>query len=76
MPIQELAVGFNDGVWEVRVGDHQLATRPTQMEALSTARTIADAAAVRGVRSKIIVGNLDGHPIEFPMIEPALPVGK
>jgi hypothetical protein len=33
MPMQEFVVGLNDGTWEVRVGDHQLTTKPTQMKA-------------------------------------------
>jgi hypothetical protein len=70
MPIQELVVGLKDDVWEVRVGNHLLSDQPTQMAAVSAAQTIACAAAVLGVRTKIIVGDLDGKPIEFPITEP------
>jgi hypothetical protein len=70
MPIQEMVVRLKDNVWEVRVGDLLLATQPTQMAALGVAETIAHAAAVHGLRSKILVDDLDGNPIEFPVIEP------
>ena len=70
MLMQELVVSLRDDVWGVQLGNHLLAVRPTQMAAVSVAQTIARAAAVHGVRSKILVRDLDGSPIEFPMIEP------
>jgi len=41
------------------------------MEALHVAEALAHAAALRGKRSKVLVGDLDGAPIEFPVIGPA-----
>ena len=40
------------------------------MEALRVAQSLAGAAAARGERSRILIGDLDGSPIEFPTIEP------
>jgi type IV pilus biogenesis protein CpaD/CtpE len=73
MSIQELVVRFQDNIWQVRLGDHLLSGQPTQMAALSVARTIAHAAAARGARSKILVVDVDGSSIEFPVIEPQGP---
>jgi uncharacterized Rossmann fold enzyme len=70
MPIQELVVGLKDDIWEVRVGNHLLSDQPTQIAAVSVAQTIARAVAVLGVRTKIIVGDLDGNLIEYRTIEP------
>jgi hypothetical protein len=71
MLIQEYVVRLQDGLWEVRLGDHLLSGQPTQMDALHVAEALAHAGALRGERSKILVGDLDGAPIEFPVIEPA-----
>lgn len=70
MLIQEYVIRLRDGLWEIRLGDQLLSGQPTQMDALHVAEALAHAAAVRGERSKILVGELDGHPIEFPIIEP------
>ena len=70
MPIQEYVVRLQKGLWEVWLGDRLLSGQPTQMQALHVAEALAHAAAVRGKRSKILVGDLDGNPIEFPTIEP------
>ena len=70
MSIQELVVRFRDNIWQVSFGDHLLAGQPTQMGAISVAHAIAHAAAARGVRSKILVVDVDGSGIEFPIIEP------
>jgi type IV pilus biogenesis protein CpaD/CtpE len=70
MPIQELVVRFEDRIWQVRLGDHLLSGQPTQMAAINVAHTIAHAAAARGARSKILVVDIDGSSIEFPVIAP------
>ena len=59
-----------DGLWEVRLEGHLLSGQPTQMEALGVAQALAQAGALRGDRSKILVGALDGEPIEFPTVGP------
>jgi len=41
------------------------------MAALGVPQALAQAGAVRGDRSTILVGDLDGEPIEFPTIGPA-----
>jgi hypothetical protein len=80
MLIQEYFVRERDGLWEVRLDDHLLSGQATQMEALHVAEALAHAAALRGERSRILVGDLDGSPIEFdrageaPGIEKAPPV--
>ncbi len=70
MPIQEYVVQERDGLWQVLLGDHLLSDQPTQMDALHEAEALANAGALRGERSRIVVGDLDGRPIEFPLIEP------
>jgi hypothetical protein len=59
---------MNDDAWEVRLGQYLLSTQLTQMEALGIARIVAEASAARGVRMKILVGDLDGNVAEvtFP----------
>ena len=68
--MQELVVSLKDDVWEVNLGKHVLAARPTPTAAVSAAHTIARAAAVYGVRSKILVRDPDGSPVESLIIEP------
>jgi hypothetical protein len=72
MPIQEYFVRERDGLWEVRLEDRLLSSQSTQLEAFHVAEALAYAGAVRGERSKILVGDLDGSPIEFPVIGPAV----
>jgi len=68
MSIQERVVRMNGDVWEVRLGQHLLSTQLTQKEALGIARIVAEASAVRGVSTKILVGDPDGNVTEvtFP----------
>jgi len=54
----------------VSLGGHLLSGQPTQLQALGVAETLAHAAAARGERARILVGEFDGSPIEFPTIEP------
>jgi hypothetical protein len=60
-----------DDLWHVRRDGRLVTGQPSQMDALSVAQSLASAAAARGERSRILVGELDGHPIEFSVIEPA-----
>jgi hypothetical protein len=77
MPIQEYVVRLQDGLWEIRLGDRLLSGQPTQMGALHVAEALAHADALRGKRSKILVGDLHGGSIEFPTIEAQPPqVGR
>jgi hypothetical protein len=76
MPIQEYVVRLQNGLWEVWLGDRLVSGQPTQMEALHIAEVLAHTAALGGVRSRILVGDLGGSPIEFPMIGPAEAQGK
>jgi len=71
MPIHEYVVRQVAGLWHVRCDGRLLSGQPTQMAALHVAEALAGAAAARGERSRILVGDLDGIPIEFPMIGPA-----
>jgi hypothetical protein len=79
MSVQEYIVREQDGLWQVWHGDRLVGVQPTQMAALSVAETLAHAAAVRGEPAKILVGDLDGSPIEYwaagpwsrPAAEPA-----
>jgi hypothetical protein len=71
MLIQEYFVRERDGLWKVRLEDRLLSGQSTQMEAFHVAEALAYAGALRGERSKILVGELDGSPIEFLVIGPA-----
>ena len=70
MPTLEYVVRLQDGLWEVRLRDRLVSGQPTQMAALSVAQALAHAGALRGERSRILVGDLDGTSIEFPVIGP------
>ena len=70
MPIQELVVRFDDGIWQVWFCDRLLSGQPTQMAAVNVAHTIADAAAAKGMRTKIRIVDGDGSSVEFPVIAP------
>jgi hypothetical protein len=73
--IHEYVVRERDGLWEVRLEGRLLSGQSTQMRAYYVAEALAHAAALRGKRSKVLVGDLDGGPIEFPTVEPQA-VGK
>jgi hypothetical protein len=70
MSLQDYIIRLQSGLWEVRLGDQLLSGQPTQMSALLVADALAHAAASRGQPSRILVGDLDGSSIEFPIIEP------
>jgi len=40
------------------------------MDALQVAEALAYVGALRGERARVLVGELDGSPVEFPTIEP------
>ena len=73
MSIHEYVVRERDGLWGVWLGDRLISGQPSQMEALSLAEALAGAAAARGEPTKILVGDLDGSPIEFWSVQPVQP---
>jgi hypothetical protein len=60
----------DDGLWGVWLGDRLISGQPNQMAALGVAEALAGAAAARGEPAKILVGELDGEPIEFWASQP------
>ena len=70
MQTHEYVVRLVDGLWQVRFDSRLVSGQPTQMDALSVAPALAHAGALRGEQSRIVVGDLDGESIEFPMIGP------
>ena len=71
MQIHEYVVRHVDGLWQVRFDCRLVSGRPTQMGALDVAQGMAHAGALRGERSRILVSDIDGDPVEFAVIEPA-----
>src|SRR5690349_4430794 len=71
MPTQELFVLPEGDIWEVRLGKYLLSTRATQAEALEVARVIARDIAERGVKSKLVVSDMDGNLSETSPFDPA-----
>ena len=65
MSMNEYVVRQQGGLWGVWLGDRLISGQPSQMEALGLAEALAGAAAARGTPAKILVGDLDGEPIEF-----------
>ena len=63
--MREYVVRQQDGLWQVWLGDRLVSGQPSQMAALGVAEALAGAAAARGEPAKILVGDLDGSPIEF-----------
>ena len=59
-----------DGMWEVRLDGRLVSGVPTRRQALDVAEALAHSATLRGERSTILVGTMDGVTIEFPTIEP------
>jgi hypothetical protein len=70
MSITEFVVREQAGHWQVCHGGRLMGEWPSQFEALCFAEALAHAAAARGQRARLLVGELDGHPIEFPVIGP------
>jgi hypothetical protein len=73
MSIHEYVVREQEGLWGVWLGDRLISGQPTQMAALGVAEALAGAAAARGEPAKILVGDLDGSPIEFWSAQPGQP---
>ena len=68
MRTHEYVIRQVDGLWQVRCDGRFITGQPSQLYALQVARELAALAAAKGERSRILVGELDGHPIEFPTI--------
>ena len=64
------------GYWEVRLDGCIKSGQPTQMAAVHHAEALAEAAAARGVRSKILLFDANGDSLEFPVIGPGSAVGE
>ena len=71
MPTQELFVLPEGEVWAVRLGKYLLSTRATQAGALEVARVIAREIAERGVKSKLVITDVDGNLSEASPFDPA-----
>src|SRR5689334_8763144 len=69
MPIQELFIGLEeDDSWGVRLGRYLVSTQDTQMLALAFAESVARDAAVRGVQTRLFVGDQHGERREHIVI--------
>jgi len=73
MSMREYVVRQQGGLWQVWLGDRLVSGHPSQMEALGVAEALAHAAAARGEPVKVLVGELDGEPIEFWAAQPGWP---
>ena len=60
-----------DGLWQLRCDGRLVTGQPSQIDALHIAEALPGAAAAKGERSRILIGDLDGSPIEFPTIGPS-----
>ena len=71
MRTQQYVVCLDEDLWEVCLDGQLLSVQPTRREALNVAEALARAAALRGERSKILAGIMDGRgSVELPAIEP------
>ena len=71
MPVQVYIVRQADGAWQVRLRRQIVGSERTEMQAYRAAEALAQAGALRGERSVIMVADLEGQFIEFPEIRPA-----
>jgi len=71
VPIQVYIVRQADDAWQVRLRRQIVGSERTEMQAYRAAEALAQAGALRGERSKILVADLDGQFVEFPEIRPA-----
>ena len=71
MLTHEYVIRQVNGVWHVQCDGRLVSGQASEIDALHVAEALAGAAAVRGEPSRIHVGDLDGSPIEFPIIEPS-----
>ena len=74
MSMHEHVVRQQDGLWGVWIEDRLVSGQPSQLEALGLAEALAGAAAARGEPAQILVGDLDGEPIEFWASQPTRPM--
>jgi len=72
MSIHKYVVREQDGLWEVRLDGRLVSGQPTRKQALDVAEALAFAATMRGERSTILVGTIDGVAVEFPTSEPSV----
>ena len=70
MLTREYVVRHVSGLWHVRCDGRLVSGQPTRMDALQVAEALAYVGALRGERARVLVGELDGSPVEFPTIEP------
>jgi hypothetical protein len=70
MSIHKYIVRERDGLWEVRFDSRLVSGQPTRREALDVAKALAYAATLRGERTAILAGTMDGVTVELPAIEP------
>jgi hypothetical protein len=70
MSIQKYVVRERGGLWEVRLAGQLVSGQPTHRQALDVAEALAYSAALRGERTTILVGTMEGVTVEFPTIEP------
>jgi hypothetical protein len=68
--MHEYVVRQQDGLWGVWIDERLVSGQPSQIEALGLAEALASAASARGEPAKILVGDLDGEPIEFWASQP------
>ena len=71
MPVQVYIPRQVDGAWQVRLSHQVISSHGTEMRAYRAAEALAQAAALRCERSKILVADADGQFIAFPEIRPA-----
>jgi hypothetical protein len=72
MSIREFVVREQAGLWQVWHDGRLVSDQRSQFEGLCIAEGLAHAAAGRGERARLFVGEFDSHPIEFLAIEPRL----
>jgi hypothetical protein len=71
MRTHEYLIREVDGQWQVRRDGRFVTKQVSQIDALHVAQSLAGTAAAKGERSRILVGELDDSPIEFPIVEPS-----
>jgi hypothetical protein len=71
MPTYEYLIRYAGGLWQIRRGGDLVGAEQHKMDALHVAQALVRAGADRGEHSKILVADIKGSTIEFPMIRPA-----
>jgi hypothetical protein len=67
MPTYEYLIRYVDGLWQIRRGGHLVGAKQHKMDALQLAKALVRNGADRGEQSKILVADIKGSTIEFPM---------